>query len=151
MPQPRSRTWTPRFCSSPRIEAIWEDYDILFRHWRDYGLAPRIRDRLSIVSALTPELETDAYLEGFREHAWNLFRDRLYDEVPAGADPAAELFSFDLHEENAPHDVCSRLCEAGSSCPVASTRSSSYLITLDPQPLEGAEPRGANTLMGRMR
>jgi hypothetical protein len=85
-------------------EATWDDYDILFRHWRDYGLAPRIRDRLSIVSALTPELETDAYLEGFREHAWNLFRDRLYDEVPAGADPAEDLFSFDLHEENAPHD-----------------------------------------------
>ena len=84
--------------------STWQDYDILFHHWYRYGLAAPIRERLSIVSALTPETDTGDYLEGFRECSWNLYRERLYDELGADDDPAAERFAFDLKDEHAPHD-----------------------------------------------
>lgn len=83
----------------------WTDYDILFHHWQSHGLAWSIRERLSIVSGLTPELETEPYLERFRERAWLLFMDHLYDDV----DPTSHLeeaysFSFDIFDQGAPHD-----------------------------------------------
>ena len=83
-------------------ESNWTDYRVLFRHWQRHGLAARIRERLSIVSALTPDLDTENYLQRFREHAWDLFREHLYDEVLASDD--SDLFSFDLQDEGAPHD-----------------------------------------------
>jgi hypothetical protein len=84
-------------------ESTWTDYGILFRHWRTHGLAASIRDRLSIVSALTPELDTERYLERFREKSWNLFRDGLYGGVAASGG-AGDPYSFDRDEEDAPHD-----------------------------------------------
>ena len=83
-------------------ESSWTDYEILFDHWRDRNLATKIRNRLSIVSALTPELETERYLQRFQQHAWDLFRDRLYDDLSAQSDSSDE-FSFDLDDEDAPH------------------------------------------------
>ena len=81
----------------------WTDYEILFQHWQRRNLARQIRERLSIVSALTPELDTERYLQGFRERAWDLFRDCLYDDVASSGD-SSDSFSFDLHDEDAPHD-----------------------------------------------
>ena len=81
----------------------WTDYGMLFRHWQTHRLAPSIRERLSLVSALTPETDTERYLQRFQEQAWNLFRDHLYDDV----DPSGDFrdgYSFDVHEEGAPHD-----------------------------------------------
>ena len=83
-------------------ESHWTDYDILFRHWQRHELAARIRERLSIVSALTPELDTERYLQRFREHAWHLFRDRLYDDLSSPGD-SGDAFSFDLRDDDAPH------------------------------------------------
>jgi hypothetical protein len=82
--------------------STWTDYGILFRHWREHGLAGRIRDRLSIVSALTPELDTERYLQRFREKAWNLFRDGLYGDVEPSED-SGDPYTFDRDEEDAPH------------------------------------------------
>ncbi len=84
-------------------ESNWTDYGILFHHWQRHGLAPSIRDRLSIVSALTPELDTERYLLRFRQKAWDLFREHLYDDANASAD-SGEAFSFDLDDERASHD-----------------------------------------------
>ena len=84
-------------------ESTWTDYRILFRHWRERSLAQRIRERVSVVSALTPVLDRDEYVKGFRAQAWDLFRDHLYDEMDA-TDESVDGFSFDLDEENAPHD-----------------------------------------------
>ena len=84
-------------------ESHWTDYAVLFRHWQTHGLAPSIRERLSIVSALTPETDPDRYLRRFREQAWNLFREHLYDNIEPSGD-SHDRFSFDLHEEGAPHD-----------------------------------------------
>ena len=83
-------------------ESHWAGYDVLFRHWSDHSLAPRIRERLSIVSALTPELNDIEYLGGFREQAWNLFRDRLYDDLESRQN-LDQGFSYDLGDEDAPH------------------------------------------------
>ena len=58
-------------------ESHWTDYDILFRHWQSHELATTIRERLSIVSALTPELDTKRYLQRFRERSWDLFQRAL--------------------------------------------------------------------------
>ena len=82
-------------------ESHWTDYAVLFQHWQTHGLATRIRDRLSIVSALTPDLNTERYLLGFRERSWDLFRT-LYDEVVPASD-SEESFSFDVQDEDAPH------------------------------------------------
>ena len=82
--------------------STWTDYDILFQHWKTHRLAVSIRDRLSIVSALTPELDTERYLQRFREKAWNLFRDGLYGDVDPAED-AGDPYTFDRDEEDAPH------------------------------------------------
>ena len=79
----------------------WDNYALLFRHWQSIDLAPRIRERLSIVSALTPVNDQSAYLASFRERSWDLFRDHLYDTV-MGASRGSE-FSFDLDDHDAPH------------------------------------------------
>ena len=81
----------------------WTDYGMLFRHWQRHGLAPSIRERLSLVSALTPETDTERYLQRFQEQAWNLFRDHLYDDMGPSGD-SRDGYSFDLNEEGAPHD-----------------------------------------------
>ena len=81
----------------------WTDYNILFRHWQTHGLARKIRERLSIVSALTPELDTEQYLYQFQEQAWDLFRDNLYDDVEPSNESGAE-FSFALDADPAPHN-----------------------------------------------
>lgn len=82
-------------------ESTWTDYGILFRHWRDHDLATSIRERLFIVSALTPELDTELYLQRFRQQAWSLFRDHLYDEIAPAA--TGDEFSFALDDDEAPH------------------------------------------------
>ena len=83
-------------------ESTWTDYSILFRHWRERNLAERIRERVSIVSALTPISEREKYISDFRTQAWDLFRDHLYDEMDLARESVGD-FSFDLNEENAPH------------------------------------------------
>ena len=83
-------------------ESAWTDYGILFRHWQSHDdLAKKIRERLFIVSALTPELDTELYLQRFQQKAWSLFRDHLYDEI--APDNTGEEFSFGLDDEEAPH------------------------------------------------
>ena len=81
-------------------ESSWADYGVLFRHWQTKGLATKIRERLSIVSALTPPEKSVPYLEGFRERSWELFQ-RLYDSQ--AEDGLAVPFSFDVNDSFAPH------------------------------------------------
>ncbi len=83
--------------------SAWTGYGILFDHWRTHGLAPSIRERLSVVSALTPEIDIKQYLDRFRENAWDLFRDRIYDPL-GGTDDEIDAVSYDLLSEDAPHD-----------------------------------------------
>ena len=85
-------------------ESTWSGYEMLFRHWQLRQLTARIGERLSIVSALTPELDTERYLDKLRETAFYLFAHRLYEQLDPDADPEGEFFSFDIYDEHAPHN-----------------------------------------------
>lgn len=84
-------------------ESTWTAYEMVFSHWRNHRLAEKMRERLSIVSALTPETDTDQYLTRFTERSWHLFREYLYDGV-APPYENFDAFSFDLREAPAPHN-----------------------------------------------
>ena len=84
--------------------STWDDYGILFRHWHAQGLAASIRRDLAIVSALTPDIDTEQYLAGFRQRSWHLFRECLYGEPREYDDSATDQFTFGLDDERAPHD-----------------------------------------------
>lgn len=77
----------------------WTGYRILFEHWRSHGVAPQIRERLQLVGAMLPELDTKAYWEGLRENGWDVFQ-QIYDEQAPGQ---TEGFSYDLLDDQAPH------------------------------------------------
>ena len=83
-------------------ETNWMDYEILFRHWNTLGMSLGIRERLSLVSALTPQEQRDDYNQRFLTHSWDLFQNHLYDEVNPDNE-VQDAFSFDMDEENAPH------------------------------------------------
>ncbi len=82
-------------------QPTWDGYRILFQHWRDRGVIRSVRERLRMVAALIPPDE-EGYLPRFRQHAWNLFNEFVYDEVPPEAS-GPEWFSFQEMDETAPH------------------------------------------------
>jgi hypothetical protein len=84
-------------------DQTWSGYRILFRHWRTTGVVREIRERLQIVGALIPELNSVDYTIGLREEAWSLFADELYDEVPPGTTATGDTWSFDSADEGGPH------------------------------------------------
>ncbi len=67
-------------------ESVWADYEILFKHWKDKGLADAIRDRLTFVSALTPERDREACRSRFRSRTAELMRT-LYGDSGAFPEP----------------------------------------------------------------
>lgn len=82
-------------------ESSWSGYRMLLEHWAAQEVAEAIRQRLFIVSGLTPETDSEQYLAAFQEKSWHLFRDHLYDKVePMDGNDG---FSFDLHDTDAPH------------------------------------------------
>jgi hypothetical protein len=83
-------------------EQTWCGYDILFRHWLRNSTAKDIRGRLQMVAALIPEINSQEYVDGFCEHAWNLFTDVLYDPV-SPEDYARDYFNYDRSSIDAPH------------------------------------------------
>lgn len=81
----------------------WAGYSILFKHWNTIGQAKSIRESLQMVAAMVPPLENkQAYAQSLREHAWDCFRESLYDPLPAGEEDQS-AFSFDRDNEEAPH------------------------------------------------
>ncbi|BEM58985.1 hypothetical protein SME22J_28460 [Serratia marcescens] len=79
----------------------WSGYRILFQHWRRTGVIQDIRERLQLVGAMLPELDTARYFDELREDAWNLFAEELYDEIPAATE--GDFWNFDIADESAPH------------------------------------------------
>lgn len=78
----------------------WTGYALLFKHWQGHPQVQRFRERLQIVASMVPETGRDVYLQSFKEHAWELFRESLYDQT--GAEDI-DAFSFDLDDDSAPH------------------------------------------------
>ena len=81
-------------------ESSWADYDMLFRHWQAQDLATKIRERLSIVSALTPPDDSVRYLDRFLQRSWDLFQILYDSESASGQSPS---FGFDVNATLAPH------------------------------------------------
>ncbi len=79
----------------------WSGYRLLFDYWVRLGAAYKIRERLKMVSALVPETNRDEYLSGFRQEAWDLFTQYLFDELPEGE---IEGFNYDLDDPESPHN-----------------------------------------------
>lgn len=78
----------------------WTGYSLLFKHWHNHPQVRSFRERLQIIASMVPETGRNDYLQSFKEHAWDLFREHLYDE----AEPEdIDAFSFDLDDETAPH------------------------------------------------
>ncbi len=78
----------------------WMGYSLLFKHWHNHPQVTSFRERLQIIASMVPETGRDNYLQNFKEHAWDLFREHLYDETGA---QDMDAFSFDLDDEAAPH------------------------------------------------
>lgn len=84
--------------------STWTGYRVLFEHWKEYNLSASIREKLVLVSALTPPVKSKEYIDLLRERAWELFREHLYDNVSPTDDWQQDRFSFDRSEADAPHD-----------------------------------------------
>lgn len=82
----------------------WSDYRVLFNFWLQWEQTRKIRNQVQMVAGLVPETDTENYLDQFRENAWNLFLEKMYDEVSPDASPSEDAFSFDRDEEKAPHN-----------------------------------------------
>ena len=85
----------------------WEAYRLLFQHWgSDRNLVQRFRENLRMVAGLVPDTGRSDYFKSFRQEAYQLFTEYVYD--PAGSDESAtegeSPFSFDLMSDSAPHD-----------------------------------------------
>jgi MinD-like ATPase involved in chromosome partitioning or flagellar assembly len=80
----------------------WVAYRFLFDHFRTHPEVRTFRDRFAVVAALVPETEREEYLRAANQSAWDLFRETLYDDVPASSE-MGDPFSFDLNAPNAPH------------------------------------------------
>jgi len=78
----------------------WIAYTFLFRHWKQHPQLASVRERLQIVASMIPETNREKYLKQFMEHAWDVFRDQLYEEA---ASDDMDVFNFDLNDETAPH------------------------------------------------
>lgn len=78
----------------------WMGYSLLFQHWHDHPQVKSFRERLQIIASMVPETRRDDYLQSFKEYAWDLFREHLYDET---GPHTVDAFSFDLDDDAAPH------------------------------------------------
>lgn len=82
----------------------WEGYRLLFSHWQAHPEILRsVRERLVLIEALFPESDQAARVQRFREHAYGLFADTLYEPIEPGQAPAPDVFNFDLNDPSAPH------------------------------------------------
>ncbi|PRD67305.1 hypothetical protein C6P61_17195 [Malikia spinosa] len=89
----------------------WQGYRQLFLHWQQHPDVLRaVRERLLMVQALFPESDQADRAERFKQHAYDLFAEHLYDRIEprnlenSEADSDFEsAFNFDLDAEDAPH------------------------------------------------
>ncbi len=80
----------------------WDGYQMLLRSWAKHpDVAKDVRERVRVVASQIPETERAAYLERFRQSAYDVFADTFYEESgPANPD----AFNFDVDATDAPHD-----------------------------------------------
>lgn len=82
----------------------WQGYRQLFRHWQQRpDVLRQVRERMVMVQALFPEADQAERARSFVQNAWALFSELVYDQLEPGAEVSEDAFSFDLHNEEAPH------------------------------------------------
>lgn len=85
----------------------WSSYGVLFNHWRLYPeLGRSVRQRLQMVAGMVPETLRPEYLARFRENAYELFANNLYDtegEGTGAAEDELDGFNYGLTDDAAPH------------------------------------------------
>ena len=89
----------------------WLGYRQLFMHWEHHpDVCARVRERLAIVRALTPQGNREAQVRAFQEHSYELFADTLYDEISPSFNAEVdaeqdepEPFHPAMEDESAPH------------------------------------------------
>ncbi|MFP4147298.1 MAG: KGGVGR-motif variant AAA ATPase [Halorhodospira sp.] len=80
----------------------WTGYSLLLRYWTRTQVIRDMRERLQVIGATLPDVDTETRFDELRERAWDLFSEYLYDEIPAGAQEEA-CWNFDDRDEGAPH------------------------------------------------
>lgn len=82
----------------------WQGYRQLFKHWQQRpDVLRQVRERIVMVQALFPESDQVARASRFVQSSWDLFHELVYDQLEPGIDELADVFTFDLHSEDAPH------------------------------------------------
>jgi len=80
----------------------WDGYRIVLQSWaRQPPIAKDVRERLRVVASQIPETGRVPYLEQFRQDAYDVFSETLYEE--AGPDQI-DAFNYDIDAVDAPHD-----------------------------------------------
>lgn len=115
----------------------WTGCSILFKHWNAIGQARKVRESLQLVAAMIPPLEDKKpYVQRLRENAWKCFTDNLYDVLSAGK-IVQDPFSFELDDENAPHNPWIIHWHQGLR---ALVQLNTLESTLDPAQIQGTFP-----------
>jgi hypothetical protein len=80
----------------------WHGYRMLMSRWqRVPERLVELRERLQMVAALLPAPSREEALDQFRDRAFELFSELVYDEQAPGVTTG---FSFALHDRPAPHN-----------------------------------------------
>lgn len=81
----------------------WHGYRELFSRWQnrlDPSMRDTIRNRIQMVSAMTPQLDRKEYIERFADRAQSCFASTIYDDADADENDA---FNFSPQDVTAPH------------------------------------------------
>jgi len=78
----------------------WSAYRFLFLHWRGHPNVREFRDKLWVVGSMVPRRDTQSYVDGLRDNAWQLFLESVYDKEEEGLD---SVFNFAQADEAGNH------------------------------------------------
>jgi len=84
----------------------WTAYRFLFEHWRSHPNVRDFRQKLWVIGSMVPRKDTDTYVEGLRDSAWDLFRATLYDQPADDTEnpsATADVFNFQSTDDAGNH------------------------------------------------
>ena len=99
------RLSTTAFLFATNSAQSWQAYRSLFQFWQHRpDVATKVRGKLRFVRALFPETDQLRQSKEFKERAYALFTDTLYDQEPADDDGRDDdRFSYALENSDGPH------------------------------------------------
>jgi len=81
----------------------WAAYEFLFQHWKHHPNVRAFRTRLWMLGSMVPRKDTQTYVEGLRDQAYDLFLESVYDKVPANQAPPPDAVDFAATAEEGNH------------------------------------------------